>query len=381
MKLSPEQKMNLSDSAAITQPYHTLHRPITAELTDEFETLVGSDNVAWTVSYHLLRRLGSGGQSVVFLADRYGAHDASFRIAMKFFTPACYATVESYHLEMARLARVAMRIAKIQQDHLVDVLNVVKCGEISAMIMEWVDGFDLDELLRPSTLAGLKEHVPEERWNYINDVIITSTHARSRLKPGIAIAILRECFAGLASLHREGIVHADLKPSNIMLKKTGNAKVIDFGSAFFQDDLPHRQTWTPRYAAVELLEGESHSMASDLASLGYVLVEMLSGVTPFEGILDIQKLIDAKKKFPSKLHEFLPKDVASNEMLVHLIRGLIAPSPDQRFPSAEAADLLDRGAAEFHRQLIKGNLASEYEHDLRFWLAELVNAKVLGNQD
>ncbi len=53
-----------------------------------------------------------------------------------------------------------------------------------------------------------------------------------RVKPGMAIAIVRDCLAALAALHREGIVHGDIKPSNIMLKRTGNAKIVDIGSAF-----------------------------------------------------------------------------------------------------------------------------------------------------
>ncbi len=52
-------------------------------------------------------------------------------------------------------------------------------------------------------------------------------------------------------------------------------------------------------------------------------------------------------------------------------RGLIAPDPLRRFPSAEAADTVKEGAASFHRQLIKGDLASEYENELRLWLEEL----------
>ena len=54
-----------------------------------------------------------------------------------------------------------------------------------------------------------------------------------------------------------------------------------------------------------------------------------------------------------------------------LIAGLIAPDPADRFPSAEAADLVEQGAAGFHRQLVKGDLASEYGNEIRVWLEGL----------
>ena len=54
-----------------------------------------------------------------------------------------------------------------------------------------------------------------------------------------------------------------------------------------------------------------------------------------------------------------------------LISGLIAPDPDQRFPDAQAADLVELGAASFQRQLVKGDLASEYDNEIRVWLEEL----------
>jgi eukaryotic-like serine/threonine-protein kinase len=53
------------------------------------------------------------------------------------------------------------------------------------------------------------------------------------------------------------------------------------------------------------------------------------------------------------------------------LRGLIAPDPANRFPNAEAADLLDYGAANFQRQLVKGDLSSEYENEIRLWLQEV----------
>jgi serine/threonine-protein kinase len=56
---------------------------------------------------------------------------------------------------------------------------------------------------------------------------------------------------------------------------------------------------------------------------------------------------------------------------MNFCRGLIAPDPARRFASAEAAELLEDGAASFHRQLVLSNLASEYDNDIRVWLEEL----------
>ena len=91
------------------------------------------------------------------------------------------------------------------------------------MEMEWIDGFDLRRLLKPSLLLQVQGKVSNRQWSYINDVIVTEGPRQSRLKPGIVAAIIRECLSGLAALHREEIVHADIKPANIMLKRTGNA--------------------------------------------------------------------------------------------------------------------------------------------------------------
>ena len=78
-----------------------------------------------------------------------------------------------------------------------------------------------------------------------------------------------------------------------------------------------------------------------------------------------------KRLLPQRLPDILPKEVVCNELLMNFCRGLIAPDPMRRFPSAEAADLKEEGAAAFHRQLIKGDLASEYENEIRLWLEEL----------
>ncbi len=341
------------------------------ELEAAYRGLVEQQRLSWTEHHRLLRLLGSGGQGVVYLSERRGTDNFTLPVALKIFSPHHYEDARGYEEAMDRIAHISARVAQIQQDNLLDVHNFVDRNRIRLLEMEWIDGYDLSRLLTPQMLDYVRNRVSGKRWEYLNNVIVTNGPVQPRFKPGIAIAVLRECLAALAALHREGIVHGDLKPSNIMLKRTGNAKIIDIGSAFEVDQAPARRSCTPTYAAPEVLEGSGTSPRSDLCSLGYVLIEMLSGAPPFSGKLNYRELLEAKRTMVQRLPQRLPHEVVVNELLMNLIRSLIAPDPMCRFPSAEAADLVKEGAASFHRQLVKGDLASEYENEIRLWLEEL----------
>ncbi len=341
------------------------------ELMDRYVSLVTGQRVSWTEHHRLLRRLGAGGQGVVYLGERRGADDFTLPIALKFFSPERYDDAESYDVAMARIARVSAHVAQIQQDNLLDVQNFVDRSRIRVMEMEWIDGYDLSQLLTNDMLEKTRARVDAERWKYLNNVIVTKGPVQPRLKPGIAIAVVRDCLAALAALHRESIVHGDLKPSNIMLKRTGNVKIIDIGSAFELHNAPSRRTCTPSAAAPEVLEGAECSPRSDLASLGYVLVEMLSGRPCFAGIGTYRELLEAKRNLPQRLEAQMPEDIRRDSLLMNFCRRLIAPDPARRFPDAESADMLNEGAAGFHRQLVMGDLSSEYDNEIRLWLHEL----------
>jgi serine/threonine-protein kinase len=341
------------------------------ELLARYDGIVSGQRMSWTEHLHLTRRLGSGGQGVVYLSERRGADEFTLPMALKIFSPARYADARAYDEAMERIAQTAARVAQIQQDNLLDVHNFVDRNRIRIMEMEWIDGYDLGQLLTREMLERTRERVSNRRWDYLNNVIVTAGPKQPRLKPGIAVSIVRECLAALAALHREEIVHGDLKPSNIMLKRTGNAKIVDIGSAFELSKPPIYRTCTPAYAAPEVLEEIDCSPRSDLASLGYVLIEMLAGWSPFAGLSTLRELLEAKRLLPQQLPQILPQEVVCNELLMSFCRGLIAPDPMRRFPSAEAADLVKEGAASFHRQLVKGDLAAEYENEIRLWLEEL----------
>jgi eukaryotic-like serine/threonine-protein kinase len=120
-----------------------------------------------------------------------------------------------------------------------------------------------------------------------------------------------------------------------------------------------------------VLEGAECTPRSDLASLGYILIELMAGRPPFEGLTSLRELLEAKRRLAQRLHEILPHDVACNELLMNFCRGLVAADPMRRFPDAEAAEMLREGAAGFHRQLVLGDMASEYPNEIRMWLEEL----------
>lgn len=339
-------------------------------LSEEYDRLISQDSVGWKMDYDMIRPIGQGGQGIVYLVDRFGAYNTRFRLALKFFSPRAYPTIEDYRSDMARMARVAVRLTKLQHDNLLDVHNVIGTHGVDVQTMEWIDGIDLRRLLEHHALEGIRSNISEGRWKHLNNVVATRARTQLRFKPGLAISIARECLAGLGSLHRAEIVHGDIKPANLMIKRTGSLKLIDMNSAFTLEEAPRRQAWTPRYAAVEVLQGEPPSELSDLASLGYVLVEMLTGELPFSEAKSQEELIDLKVRLPERLTSILPPD--GDDSLRRFVRRLIDPNPLLRFQSAEHADLDDGGAASFMRSLVKGDLDSEYGTELRLWLAEIM---------
>ncbi len=337
-----------------------------------YETILDREELVWISRRPFLRCLGTGGQGIVFLSERQGTDAFRRPVALKIFSPARFADQEGYETEMGRIASVATRVARIQQDNLVDVHNFIKHRGIRLLEMEWVDGYDLQRLCQPALLGRIEAAVTPERWEHINRFTVTAGKQTLRLKPGIAVAVLRGCLAAIAALHREGIVHADLKPSNIMLKRTGSTKIIDIGSAFEMHDAPPLGRCTPAYAAPEVLEGQPGTPRSDLASLGYVLLELLCGAQPFAGLTRFGELLRAKHEILEQLPRLLPaEEFAYSELLIKLIRRHVDPDPSKRFESAEAADVGEDGAADFLRQLVKGDLAREYQTDIRVWIEDI----------
>lgn len=347
------------------------------ELIARYDELLNEKRHSWTTHLRPIKEIGRGGQGVVYLTRRLGADNFTLPVAIKVFSPERYPSPAEYGDDMGRMAKVASRIARIQHENLMQVYNFLDRDQIRMMVMEWVEGFDLRRLMTPKMFGIVKGRFSSKRWDYINDVLITFGDEQPRFRPGVAVAIVRECLEGLAAMHRNGIVHGDVKPANIMLKASGHAKLIDMGSAFEINNPMNRKTCTPTYASSEVLKGGECTPLSDLASVGYVLLELIAGKNLFAEAKTLNALIESKETLWDNLEQRLPEDIAENALLMRLCRGLTDPDPEARFQSAEAAEYFEDGASSFHRQLIEADLASDYDQDLRVWIDELLEIEEL----
>ncbi len=107
---------------------------------------------------------------------------------------------------------------------------------------------------------------------------------------------------------------------------------MDIGSAIDLDDPPPNRTCTPTYAAPEVLEGGEYTPRSDLASLGYVLIEMLAGRPPFAGMNTYRELLEGKRFLAQRLPQLLPAEVTCKRAIDELLPSDDRPGPDPPLP-------------------------------------------------
>jgi serine/threonine protein kinase len=197
--------------------------------------------------YRLERRLGEGSAGLVF--EALGEDGA--RVALKLLRPerAGEAAAQARFLREARLAQ------RISSRHVVPILEV---GE-SYLVMPYYPHGSLAQRLRE----------------------------RRALTLGATVRLAAELGRGLDALHAHGILHRDVKPSNVLLADDGTAALSDFGLARASDStrITHdgQLVGTPHYLAPELIEGAEASGASDLYALGCLLYECAVGEPPFTG--------------------------------------------------------------------------------------------------
>src|SRR5579864_1060935 len=121
--------------------------PVEQALLARYEEIAWAEELRWDTRYRKQRLLGAGGQGAVYLADRLGSDGFVRPVALKVFSPEPYRNDDSYRDDMARVSNIGARVALIQSDNVVDVHDFVEWQGIRMMEMEWLDGYDLREVL------------------------------------------------------------------------------------------------------------------------------------------------------------------------------------------------------------------------------------------
>jgi len=238
--------------------------------------------------YELIAQQGSGGMSVI-----YRALDRSLGrvVALKVLRPSL--TKEPSFLE--KFQQEARSVANMSHPNIVTVHDVGNDGQTHYIVMEMVDGDDLKKLIKDRGALAVEQ----------------------ALDIGIQIC------AGLGFAHRSQLVHADVKPQNILINRERQVKITDFGIAqAFTDSMPQTRSeivWgSPHYFAPEQARGEKPTPASDVYSIGIVLFELCTGRLPFVGSsqrelalahirTDVPRAIDLNPQLPPALSQVIAK--------------------------------------------------------------------------
>jgi len=183
-----------------------------------------------------------------------------------------------------RFRREIRVLASLSHPHIAQLHTAFQAGEQVAMVMEFVEGQDLQ----------MKMRSPWPR------------------RPVEGIDYVRQVLAALDYAHARGVIHRDIKPSNILITPAGEAKLLDFGLAFRAADTsqtrPGHVLGTLHYMSPEQVRGERADARADLYSTGAMLYEILSGRTPFSGT-DYEIMrghVNASPRHPAELNPSMP---------------------------------------------------------------------------
>ena len=194
--------------------------------------------------YKIVAPLGSGGFGTVYLArDTWIDKDVAIKVPHK------------QNLNFTELLREPRLLAALDHPNIVSITTAEKQENVFFIVMEYVEGHTLDD-------------------------IITE---RGALDPDLAVDYALQIGRAVDHAHRQGVIHRDLRPPNVLVSGAGVLKVADFGTSRFLEIAAHSNTviGSPPYMAPEQFDGKA-VFASDLYSFGVTMYQMLTGTLPYD---------------------------------------------------------------------------------------------------
>src|ERR1051325_9532779 len=264
------------------------------------DTLIGS---VFDGRYRIERKLGAGGMADVYLAED---QELGRRVAIKILNDR-HAADDSF---IERFRREAKNAAGLSHPNIVSIYDRGEAEGTYYIAMEYLDGRSLKELIL----------------------------SRGPAPVSVAIDYARQILSALRFAHRNGIVHRDIKPHNVLDDGEGHVKVTDFGIARAGASQMTEEgsiIGTAQYLSPEQARGTQVDQTSDLYSLGIVLYEMLTGNVPFSGDRPVEIAMKHLSATPEPLTE-VRSDIPGS--LEHVVLRALAKDPAARYQSADEMD-------------------------------------------
>ena len=251
--------------------------------------------------YKLTDFIGAGGMALVYKALDQRTHHA---VAIKILKPE-YKNDEEF---LRRFEREAQAASKVSHHNIVNLLDVGAQDNYRYLVLEYVEG------------RTLKEIIDE----------------KGALPPTTSVQIAIRLLSALQHMHKNGIIHRDIKPQNILIHADGHVKVSDFGIARLAGSGTISKTdmvmGSVHYFSPEQAQGQEVTEASDIYSAGVVLYEMLTGTVPFDGDTPVAIAMQHIKVPPRAVNIINP---AVSPAINAVVQKAMAKDPRARYQQAE----------------------------------------------